>query len=78
MLTCLPSSDKTSLEITYLTDMNEDGTIGDGKGKEVFIRETVSLENWDQWEELIEVISVKENEIIDTNKIIYRSDLKRE
>ena len=48
LLTCLPSSDKTSLEITYLTDMNEDGTIGDGKGKEVFIRETVSLENWDQ------------------------------
>jgi len=57
--------------------MNEDGTVGDGKGKELFIRETVFLENWDQSEELIEIISLKQNEIIDENKIIYRADLNR-
>ena len=77
LLTCILSSDETSLEITYLTDMNEDGTVGGGKGNEVFIRETVFLENWDQSEELIEVISLKQNEIIDDNKIIYRADLNR-
>jgi hypothetical protein len=48
LLTCLPSSDKTSLEITYATGMNENETVGFAKGKEVFIRETVSLEDWNR------------------------------
>jgi len=28
--------------------MNENGAIGDGEGKEVFIRETVSIEDWNR------------------------------
>ena len=74
LFTCLPSSDGTSLDITYMTDMDEDEKVDNGNGKEVFIRETVSLENWNQCEDLIEVISLIENEPIDTSKIIYKSD----
>ena len=48
LLTCLPSSDKTSLEITYSTGINKDETVGFANGKEVFIRETVSLEDWNR------------------------------
>jgi hypothetical protein len=45
LLHCLPSSDRKSLDIIYLTDMNEERKVGHGEGNEIFIRETVSLEN---------------------------------
>ena len=78
LLHCLPSSDKISLEITYSTDMNESGAVGDGrKDKEVFIREIVSLEDWYRSQVCAEVISLKKDEPIDPTKIIYRSDSNR-
>ena len=43
LLACLLSSDKTSLEITYLTGMDKSGSVSNGEGKEIFVREIVSL-----------------------------------
>ena len=57
--------------------MNENGAIGDGYGKEVFIRETVSIEDWNRSQVCAEVISLGKDKPIDTTKIIYRSNLDK-
>ena len=43
----------------------------------MFIRETVSLEDWYRSQVCAEVISLKKDEPIDPTKIIFRSDLNR-
>ena len=42
LVNCFPSSDKTHLDIIYITDVIGDAT-GYGEGIEVWARETVSL-----------------------------------
>ena len=71
LLTCLPSSDRTSLEITYLTGIreNEKKPSSDGGGNEVFVRETVSLEDWNRQQDCIEVTSI--------NKVVYKTNSRR-
>ena len=58
--------------------MDENGAVGDGEGKEVFIRETISLEDWYRSQVCADIISLKKDEPIDPTKIIYVSNLDRE
>lgn len=78
LLNCLPSFNKSSLEITYITDVKENGVVGYGEGKQqVFVRETISLENLGQQKVCREVFCSERDKPIAQSKIIYRAiDLK--